>query len=108
MTDSGSIALACRRCGRTIVRVGDRWSHVDSGYWLSCHAASYTGLGWDESIPKSWVADAPTGFDLVDHRPVLDERARREPSARSRWLIDCRSCGRQHEIEYGDRRWSPY
>ncbi len=53
----------CGRCGRAIYRdttfdPSGQWVHrgVD-GHYRGCRAASYRpGIGWDDKLPKVWMA----------------------------------------------------
>jgi hypothetical protein len=52
--------IRCRGCGRAVVDLGDRWSHINAECGLNvgcCRAASFTpDDGWDEKIPRGWQA----------------------------------------------------
>lgn len=49
----------CRRCGRAVVDLGDKWTHINAegGLNVGCRAASFTfDAGWDDDLPRRWTA----------------------------------------------------
>lgn len=55
--------LVCRRCGRAVVDLGGKWTHINAagGLNVGCRAASFTaGAGWDDNIPRTWTAAPKT------------------------------------------------
>lgn len=69
--------ISCQRCGRAIVPHGpDRWTHrgADGQTSVGCRAASFVpDKGWDDSLPRSWNAQAPRGSRATDVPMTLSE-----------------------------------
>lgn len=73
--------IGCRRCGRAVVNLGDRWSHINAegGLNVGCRAASFTASqGWGRDHPTKLEGGAEHVGEETTHE---SHRSRRDPHA---------------------------